>query len=918
MNLNFEEINKKMREAGKSARYKTSLSPDVNTLNPNEGEVVETLLYPDEEFIGVTVDGVKYTVRLDSRVKPDSEEVGVSSFMLGGEGGMTPYASARVIKMLKDNKPITSQELAEGLHHSYLINKAGSNPDRTKIIATPAIAVEEAPHTEPTPPLSTPVESVSAPRTLPKVEKTSVREPYSEPAPKPEPRVETKKDLDALRKAFISAKKKLEDYSGIKKFLKLTDSKELLQANLDKAQKEYERTRAEFVGSELSRHAEEQAKFLENYLQRESRKGKGIFEKVQKFYGKLGEAHLGKFYTGDNAAAKFVLSKMNVRTAINLSLWGIASSSGVGAAVAVSATLARRSLSGGGTTVGAYGGLNFIKEKVSRRRAEKPLQSLEKLGESITRMVVKARESGMSLEDLSKDLIFQDLIDRQNKLLLSRYEDRISSGVEVDDLFTDQFKLLDKSLSQKLKNERKIQGAIKVFSVAAGAIVGGGILAKGIHKLFETNSPSNSGFVSSGHGNSHDIPRWKNVSGHSHTPEVTKPSIVPVEQTPAPSPVAEANPNTVTPHVVTVESEAPALEHPELQHGGIEVPPEGVFDQPVEVTVGDRGVEGVLLDALKDSKNERILNWLHTNFDVANGNNDPGALVHRYILDHGGIEEWNSIGRGAVVEMGPDGSLSLHAPTFEQLHNLPITHKELPLYEVSSEMPVAPGVNHLHEFSQSYIDHYGQENYDKLMHNEIVESWSPQQKLDSMNILVEQSHIQLQQIQDLNTLHEQVVGADHVTGTEPWHPSGARNGFGEEIGKAKPVSPAAVEAVASAHETSTVTDEETYQKMFERAAHISKASDALHSVLNEGQYDQLIKDMDITSGKLNKIGKMTLSEFERKYMHGGKFGKEYTGVYKVVEGMKRVFISVDDSIQNALQKMNMKEFLIQVALNRKE
>lgn len=545
------------------------------------------------------------------------------------------------------------------------------------------------------------------------------------------------KDLDTLRKEYIAAKKHLENLTGIKRLLHLTESKPKVEQEFESARQAYEKARAEYVGSHIDKFIEEKTKLAGEHIAQAT---KGKYVKYLNKYKALGDHNVlnslekrGKKI--ENKFARFGLRMVNARTAISggLLVGGIFLAPGT--MVGISALVARRGFSFLGTSTGSYDLANMGRNVLNRGSIEKALKDAvvhsDKLEQFMASLESRAILDGKSPASLTEDKLYQQLLERYQKEI----EGQAQTEARPEAFLDRRLSSVDDQLTDKLKSEKKTRLGVAAVSTVVGGLISSGYLQgkllhhgqtqhpgatkpldhKPVATQTETQQP-----VTVKHGLKSDVLQTsKSIPAEHSTPAVEHPA-----ETPKAPDVA---------HAETTKVPA-AIEHPAANTPAEAVHPE-IASGAEQIEIGGRGIEGSLIDAMKDGKHEQLYKWLLENYaaKAADGDNSPAALVHRFIIAQGGDEKWHFVGKGSMLELKPSGEVVLdtsHIHILEHTAAAPETagqsavdqttafgHAAAPVFshdEIPVPVPGDPAFNFQH-LSEEYIGRHGLPAYEQAM-----------------------------------------------------------------------------------------------------------------------------------------------------------------------------------------------------------
>ncbi|MBI2355662.1 MAG: hypothetical protein HYV13_00460 [Candidatus Doudnabacteria bacterium] len=323
--------------------------------------------------------------------------------------------------------------------------------------------------------------------------------------------------LAALRKKYVKAQKRLESVSGIKGTLKGLSkaSRETVEKESLEAHDEYLKARAEVVGESLAMHTREQlelqAEYMRQYFpERLREKGENMLvngvNAVWNKYNALGQYNLarmtGEFKTEKTFKEAFkskdyktlakhsvnaALKGVSFKTAASLSLLGFGSAVGAASVVGASAFAIRGGLVGAGSSVFAYGATEGVREYLYRKelsRKDIAVLTEDEVNSEITRMVAKGAIAGKDIDDLRSDVEFDALL-RRRIAIEADLKARTRASPDTWKVFVAAQTLNEgKLITKHFKKERSAKLASKAFSIGVGALFGG--TAAKVSELFST------------------------------------------------------------------------------------------------------------------------------------------------------------------------------------------------------------------------------------------------------------------------------------------------------------------------------------------------------------------------------------------------------------------------------------------------
>ncbi|MCG2809027.1 MAG: hypothetical protein L6275_01660, partial [Candidatus Portnoybacteria bacterium] len=235
-----------------------------------------------------------------------------------------------------------------------------------------------------------------------------------------------------------------------------------------KAQKAYERARAEYVAEGLDKFIDERMKIAD---ERAEKFEKGKWKKTWDWMGKQNLEKLG--WKPEGKIGKFLAKGINLRTAVSMGLLGAGVAFGVGSIVGASALAGKRIFSGLATGMGGYELLRMGTERFPRL-TEKKLKGLnmDSAEELMAKYEIRAKLKG---EKVSANENYQKLRERYLNLISGDYPKAPDARAEA------VMKIADANLERMEKKLKRGDIYRKIIAVGAGAVIGG----SGLNKLME-------------------------------------------------------------------------------------------------------------------------------------------------------------------------------------------------------------------------------------------------------------------------------------------------------------------------------------------------------------------------------------------------------------------------------------------------
>ncbi len=567
-------------------------------------------------------------------------------------------------------------------------------------------------------------------------------------------------NLEASRVAYIASKQKLDNVSGIKRLLHLGTSKADVEIELQVSRAVYEKARAEYVGYSVDNFLEEKTKLLESQMDMYS---KSRMTKFMDWYKKQSDHNVLNWYENkynkkvENRGARFGLRMLNRRTLMSGVLGGVSIVSG-GGLVALGAWASGRLISTVGTGGVSYDLLSMARNGVNRSNIEKqvkaPILNIEKIEQYMAELESRALLNGKSVADLEKDELYIQVKERYNK------ETQEALAVEADlaGYLERQGAKADANLVDALKSEKTNRVGLAFTSAVIGAGVGlgtGYLTQRLLGKVIGHNGGGNSGIPKAG-AQGPTLEDLKNLpENHFKVPLGGK--VPPVSGENAPT-LEDLKNLPVDRHVLPFGKNIGSI--PPIENAP--VPTGGAVG---EISITSRGVEGTLLDQLKDNNHPNTLKWLQDHYTSTKGDNSPGALVHRFVLDHKlegkPGQDWQNILKG-TLQIKPDGEIVL-----SEDHVKFFTPHESAAAGDTSLAPKEPGLDSAPELNNGRLGHPVAESVpnkdqtpssEAIPQNNVEKAQAAIQKLDKISDEYIAQHGQEAYMQELQKEYVQKYG----------------------------------------------------------------------------------------------------------------------------------------------------------------
>ncbi|HYE22159.1 MAG TPA: hypothetical protein VD998_01055, partial [Verrucomicrobiae bacterium] len=494
-----------------------------------------------------------------------------------------------------------------------------------------------------------------------------------------------KSNLDKARDEFYKLQTELEQaqgkWGGFKAESRKRKESEIaeLKTKFEAAEKNYKELRAEQVADDAEKALEESHKaadvMLEQYMNRSKTKTERGMELVDQKLKWI----------------KSVPTKYKV--AASFALLGVGLTGGV--ILAGTAFGARKIMSSASASAGTYGLLNSFKDYTQRKRIERDLKSQypDNLEGHIAGMRIRARLDGKSTEDLKKDELYIQLVDKYRESFVANYEkDYGNRSQEVKARRLQEMLDQNNEALQKAKVTEKLW---KRFNQVGSIVIGTAIGSGKVFELLNAKKEAKDAVASTG--------ITSNVSGYFSE---SKPDL-------PPSPEMDV-PETYKPTLSAAEAQK-LLDEPVLEPEKTEILHNGnstgasieSYRDSALVHVGNRGIEGSLID-LKSTQPERyakMVSWLENRYPKLSGN-EPG-LIHRFVTEQ--APDGKNLDRimSAEVLIDKEGAITLdidkvqfmRSPEINLGHGegirFNVTHAEAPLERVV--IPDEPEIKPIHD-----------------------------------------------------------------------------------------------------------------------------------------------------------------------------------------------------------------------------
>ena len=643
--------------------------------------------------------------------------------------------------------------------------------------------------------------------------------------------------LTEARKQYLTKKLEWERSKGLLQstFVQNTESRAQLQQSLDTVEAEYNAAFAELRAVNAEKAMDEGLHIAEQKACIIS--GEAGPKRLTAWYKKLGETSIlgTENYQGPfKRTVKFATSN---RTLLNAGLIGGAILVGPGGWVAGGAFVGRRILSGFGAGVGTMDMVKSARMKYLQKElnAESSLSDIDNQLESL---LARAALDG-TVDQLESTEHYRELTASRQEV--SRRVFAESTPEEKHAHIALLMIAKDSYINERIDKEKNWNRGALAAGLAAGAFVGSG-------KMMELLK-STGGKIGLG------ISDWFSKEGTTASPapaEVSAPQ--------APNPSASAG--------LTVENDMRGM-----------VPAAASVETALQV--GNRGIEGALLDHLKTDKGAKMMEWLQAQ-DYNKGVTDKGALVHRFAshyaeekgfnIDQGGGNDLSKI-FGAEVKVDGSGAIHIGEEKF---------------------MPAASVVEHADVGPQ-----LPEEVNTDIQSNDINSPETVNAEVDPTSITEEvekakQATAEAIELRRGISNHNPLFTPEGETGADVADAATAAETAGDNGVDTNVAQPAA----AGSTEISG---------RFEAALSQEKASYAMQLLLDK-KYPGFLKDMHVSEGALNKISKMSHSEFLEKCANSESFRDTY----------REIAATVKRSFDPTMEKLNMKNIIVTIYKVRQE
>ncbi len=410
-----------------------------------------------------------------------------------------------------------------------------------------------------------------------------------------------------------------------------------------------------------------------------------------------------------------------------------------------------------------------------------PESSLDDIDDQLESLLGRAALDG-TVDKLEATEHYRELMSRRQEASRRKYE--TSTPEERYNFATLAIFAKDEKINERIAVEKEFNGVAVAAGVAAGVFVGSG-------KMMELLKSGASSFNL----------KWPNLGikgWFSHE---------------------DAAPAVARPNLENLQPAGPTIP------SAPEIAGAGMVAGETTLEVGNRGIEGALLDHLKTPEGAKMMEWLQAQ-DYNKGVTDKGALVHRFVsdyakehgfnIDQGGGNDLSKI-FGAEVHVGGDGAINIGEEKF------------MPGASVVDHTDVSPEAPH--------------EPTTDIQHNDHINS--PEAPLD------------------------------HTAPPAPEEGLGA--------GPETAVTSADSASVSAEVEPSAVSKPNLLQEgRFEAALSQEKTSTALRLLLDK-DYSGFMRDMHLGDGALDKISKMSHAEFLQEFNDSDSFRDTYRELASVVK-----------------------------------
>jgi hypothetical protein len=809
----------------------------------------------------------------------------------------------------------------------------------------------------------------------------------------------TSHDLESARNAYFEARKKIDNLGFIRQHIwpLNKDSVKKLEAEEKITREAYEKTRAKFIGENVKVFINEKTELLKFDIQQRKEKGSGILAQgvrglrvaadiANKGFEASRKMNLeralsfspkalaivdritlpatqfevrGKNYSlPELHVGKGLARAVSVRTAISVGLLGLGHFYGTGYVVGKAAIGIRplyiAAMSGIGmkkTTEGISQWVNNKKSGVGNTEGDY-LELSNKLA------VLTAQESinGKNLEEIEKNPTYQALL-RQLEIKLAEKKSDLESKFANEDvakILNDRLNDMEAQVKTSFRNQKIVKFGASVIGAGWGFLAyKGGILSLFGKKAEHATTAPRLKDVEKGASGSTVLNSKPPLASGQPSAVVSSPEQVPPDTLKIPENI---NPNVgvvkasenisvdqhqilANPNVSPPSSPVEIPTHPAIAPESAQLPAEG--GDGFNLQVSGRGLEGTLLASLKDGQNQKMLSWLQQNYSSVHGNNDPSALVHRFVTSNPESGDLEHIMAGSSVHIGVNGQIvldkdNLHfasvsggetsvnnpvssgvhtkeippmenrdvienmpqttqAPSLQELKDLPMQNNPSMDAGFNQTIP-QPEVLEFNMASHEYIQKYGQDAYghviNKLPSGAGVGS---EQSVDDAKLLLAETKVDLVQQRVAEArLHAQEAAMrrmqDLRQAVKPApvtvEGSGGGQPFSTNSGSPKFTSAGQLNEYGEPiTPPGSGVEVVSYQDLLEQVKTIPQTSEALKVALgaDSDQYRFLMGGVDTASEKLDKVAGLTISNFKDQFNSSPDFAKEYENLMEFLK-----------------------------------
>ncbi|GEM_PF-6950014 len=329
--------------------------------------------------------------------------------------------------------------------------------------------------------------------------------------PSPTPTID---ELTSARDAYIKARANSLKYAGAKSILGIFGKNKRTSEELEEKRTAYQRARELFVGSEVSKFAQEQSTLADVAIANAatSKEHPTFKDKVYGVYKTLGDLNLMRLLDwdrrrtgGKKVESKFVrgaLGTLSVRTAIGYGLLNIATA-GTGSLIGWGALGAQRILSGTGTSVGTYTLLEgreakrMLNSPTNEKKIVKEEKEFQKIKGDEKELLKKLHDmeawSEFNHEPLTENPAYKKYHDAYTSRLHELIEEKVGHpeaageyrNIALASELSYKMRKSDDALEARLKNHTWRREGRKALAAIAGGLVASGALMALYHKLFD-------------------------------------------------------------------------------------------------------------------------------------------------------------------------------------------------------------------------------------------------------------------------------------------------------------------------------------------------------------------------------------------------------------------------------------------------